>query len=359
MSTTKTSTQATETNDAHSQPESDTHHLIEEAKTTHSTDQPLPPEVSTDNPTSARTSQPDDSASSVEQSTNSKDESNKQPDVDVGSDSTPEKKPEQQESASEPEVPLGTDGVISGDLLEKFASRSNVVLEETTIKISEHGLSIENVDPTNVQMARVNLSEEGFKSFGLNAVNIAADLNKLKERASIINSGDTVGIEAQDTNSTLHLTDGTLEANVGLISPDLIEDNDIPDFDFESVFTVSNEKLQRLAKAEKILESSEEVLQITSDPNENSIELKAEGEEDEATETITAEEATIKSLAESEGLYSMEIIRAIVNELPSDVDITVSYGGNYPISIKAVEEDSHLTTEYIVAPRVPSDSENA
>lgn len=287
------------------------------------------------------------SESGTTANTDSTEDTEQTPDsTNEGSESSP--------STTSKSESLSGNGIVNASPFAKFSSRIETVLEEAVIHIGESGLYVESVDPTNVQMANVELSSEAFETYAFDQDEFGIALEKISDSTSLMKSTESISLNIADEGSTLQLTDNMLSFNRSLIDTEYIEETEIPDFEFGTIITLENSKLRRFIKSANIIESSSG-LQLEADNSSNAVTLISEGSEDDTKEKFTSDSADIEKVSDARSRYSIDILKQIVTEFPKSATITLSFADDYPISLKAKEEDGDLSTEYIIAPRVKTD----
>ena len=237
---------------------------------------------------------------------------------------------------------------------ESISVISELVLE-ARFSISKNGITLVAMDPANVAMVIFKLLPTMFTEFNLpEPVDIALNLNNLKQILKRVGPSDTLALEMQD-NSKLKITiaGSTIRRfSLPIIAFDEKEQK-TPNLTFPTTITMPVDMLSQAVDDASIVADS---LILAADPKK--FVVSAIGDLNNAEIEISATDSRVQLVCEAkEGAksrYSVEYLKKMISgSRVSDV-VKVQFNKDYPLKLEYVATDKVLLS-FILAPRVEHD----
>ncbi|MFW6014561.1 MAG: proliferating cell nuclear antigen (pcna) [Candidatus Nanoarchaeia archaeon] len=228
------------------------------------------------------------------------------------------------------------------------------LVTEARFKITKDAIELVAMDPANVAMVVFKLLSSSFVEYDLEKdVEVAINLNNLKQVIKRAKANDTVSLELADENKFNVTFKGKNTRKFSLPIIELEEkEQKVP----ELKFPVSiNTKAANLTEAIEDVDIVAESVTFEGDPNK--LQIYAEGDLSKANIEIPKDEDT-KISADTQNKvrskYSVEYLKKMTAGSKLADNVEISFDNDYPVMIefKAVDK-VHL--KFILAPRVEND----
>jgi len=235
-----------------------------------------------------------------------------------------------------------------------FINNMSTFHDEGRLVISDSGINMAAPDKSNVAMTDATLNTEAFESFTAPETELGISLEKTQDALNVFSADSEITLSHDGEEHQQTLADGDLRFNFSLIGLDYIDTPaDIPDFAYAVTFTISTAEFKRLIKAADMVGDS---LVFTANEDTQTVKLSAEGDTDEVDKSFGPDDIDIDKIANSVSIYSLDYLKPIQKTMKGVDEINISFSENYPIRISFEQHDGALETEYLVAPKIPSDS---
>lgn len=236
--------------------------------------------------------------------------------------------------------------------IQEFLNPISVLVDECKIEVSEDGLQIRAVDPANVCMVDVTLSEDGFDSFEGQRSIIGVDLERLQSIISMGSSGSDVTLRADTSTQMLNVDVETVDYNLSLIDPDSIRDGpDIPDIKLPASTKIDGGKISQGIKAAGMVSDQ---LTLGFDDDKDTFKIGAEGDTDDVKVEHHKSNVESMSASNSETVYSLEYLKKISKAVGSGREVNLKLDDEKPVKITYDISEGDGRVIYMLAPRIQS-----
>ncbi|MUV87872.1 DNA polymerase sliding clamp [Natronomonas sp. CBA1123] len=243
--------------------------------------------------------------------------------------------------------------IVSADTLGDALDSVSVLVDECKIRLDEEGLTIRAVDPANVGMVDLELSETAFESYETDGGVIGVNLDRLEDIVGMADSGQLVHLELDEETRKLHIQLDGLEYTLALIDPDSIrQEPDLPDLDLAAEIVIEGKDIARAVKAADMV-SDHIALGVDADAEEFFVE--AEGDTDDVHLELGREDLIDLTAGEARSLFSLDYLKDMNKAIPKDAEVTMELGEEFPVKMHFdfAEGDGHVT--FMLAPRIQSE----
>lgn len=255
--------------------------------------------------------------------------------------------------------------IVDESALDTFLESVSTLVIESRIHFETSGLRIEAVDAANVASVRAMLGADAFESYELDErAMIGVKLARLEEALAFADSGSPVGISTQvdgvtetevggrELSGFLELETDGIAHDIALIDPNSIRtEPDFPDLDLPAEVVLEGRQLDRAVKA---ADTVSDHLKLTVD-EDGTFGTVAKGDTDSVEVTYERDELIDVTPAEAESLYSIGYLKDMARPIPSDAEVTLRLGVNFPAEIRWQYGDGYGSVMYLLAPRVKTD----
>jgi len=241
---------------------------------------------------------------------------------------------------------------ITANKLQSTVSKLTALVDECKVRLDEDGLSIQAVDAANVAMVDVWLPKEDFEQYQADEELLGVNLLRLADVVGMGNKDDTVTLELNEETRKLRIEIDGLRYTLSLIDPDSIhQEPNVPELD-NAEYDVAGSELQRGVKAAGLV-SDHMGFRSTTETGDG-LEAFAEGDTDDVVVDMPFGDVYNPADEEESSLFSLDYLDEMAKELPSDEDVRVELGDDYPIKFTTgLGEEGEMT--YLLAPRIENE----
>jgi len=243
--------------------------------------------------------------------------------------------------------------IVDAETLGDALDSVSVLVEECKVHLEEDGLSIRAVDPANVGMVDLTLDAAAFESYEADGGLIGVDLSRLQDIAGMADRGQLVELELDEETRKLHIQIEGLEYTLALIDPDSIrQEPDIPDLDLAAEIVIEGADIDRAVTAADMVSDH---IALGVDEDDELFYVDAEGDTDDVHFELDTGDLIGLQAGPAHSLFSLDYLGDIDKAIPSDAEVTVELGEEFPVKLhfEIAEGDGHVT--YMLAPRIQSD----
>lgn len=243
--------------------------------------------------------------------------------------------------------------IVGADTLGGTLDSVSVLVDECKVRLNEDGLSIRAVDPANVGMVDLSLDASAFESYEADDELIGVDLARLDDLAGMADTGQLIDLTLDEDVHKLQLRIDGLTATMGLIDPESIrEEPDIPDLDLPATLVLEGRDLNRAITAADMV--SDHVEFGVDEANELFF-VDARGDTDDIRLELSPEELIEFDPGPASSLFSLDYLRDINRAIPSDTEVQLRLGEEYPVKFTFPYAEGRGQVTYMLAPRIQSD----
>ena len=232
------------------------------------------------------------------------------------------------------------------------------VADECIFNLGRDGLTVRLVDPANVYIADVTLSDDAFERVGEGQFAIGVNLDRLDDILGKADGDDVVELVLDLETRKLHLEFSNVEMDFAGIDPDSVRaEPDLPDLDLPNEFESQAKHLQR---AVDICSMVSDHASVHGDLQDECIRLTAEGDTDDARVELDEELGFADVREDASSLFSIGVDSSVstgyldgaLGVIPKTTPTSVTFGEDLPIWIKWEFAEGAGQVTQMIAPRV-------
>jgi proliferating cell nuclear antigen len=229
------------------------------------------------------------------------------------------------------------------------------LVNECKMHFNDGGVTVRAVDAANVAMVDAHLSAAAFESYeSPGAVTQGVNLDAMSDRISVGGGSDLVNLSLDMESRKLNIDVDNIQQAMALIDPDAIrQEPDLPDLDLPNDAVLEGAQLDAAVSAVDMVSDH---VDVVGDVAGGTVEFVGRGDTDETVVTYGPEDAIDVSgvVEDTKSIYSLEFIEAFVDPIPSDADVTLSFGDEFPLWLEWSALEGEFTVTQMVAPRIQS-----
>ena len=240
--------------------------------------------------------------------------------------------------------------IVSAETLSNALTPVSVLLDECKIHLEEDGLRIKAIEPATVAMVDLSVDAEAFESYEADGGVIGVDLSRLEDIVGMADSGQLVQLELDEETRKLHVQIDGLEYTLALIDPDAMrEEPDIPDLDLPARVTLEGRDIDRSVKAAAMVSNH---VAFGVDEDEEVFYVDAEGDTDDVHLELDRDDLIDLQVGNAHSLYSLDYLQSMNKAIPSDAEVTLALGEEFPTEITYDFAEGNGHVSYSLAPRI-------
>ncbi|RAW44079.1 DNA polymerase sliding clamp [Halorubrum sp. 48-1-W] len=253
--------------------------------------------------------------------------------------------------------------------LEEYLNALNALVDEAVIRITDTGLETRAVDPANVGMVGVDLSNTAFTenyageaTFGINTRKLGALVERL-DTAFL-----DLDYDAEFRKATIGC--GPYTYTHATTNPDHVRNEpDIPDMDLSFKATVNSDQLR---EAVEWFDEFTTHIRMGYAPDDGEFWMKADermsgnkiGTDDGEWRLDRSELGYVDRCGRADSQFSIDFLRDMARAIPEDRPVTIRIGEEFPMKLTyevgweetgANEGFAHGEVTFFLAPRIQSD----
>jgi len=238
-------------------------------------------------------------------------------------------------------------------ILKDSISIISDLVNEARFNITKDSIDLAAMDPANVAMVVFKLLSSSFTEYSLEKdVNVALNLNNLKQVLRRIGANDILTMELDDNKFKITLKSNTTRTFY-LPIVDLEEkEQKKPQLKFPLTITTNCDIFNEAIEDADIVAESVSLM-----ADKKKFTVLAEGDLSKVRVEIKPdEETTIKSESDDvvKAKYSIEYLKKMIQGSKLSPDVTLSFNKDYPLKLEYKQMDKLMLT-FILAPRVDND----
>jgi proliferating cell nuclear antigen len=242
--------------------------------------------------------------------------------------------------------------IVSADTLQATLDSVGVLVDECKIHLEADGLEIRAVDPANVGMVDLSLSEAAFESYEADGGLIGVNLVRLQDIAGMADSDQLVHLELDEETRKLHISIDGLEYTLALIDPESIrEEPDLPDLDLPADIVIEGRDIDRAVTAADMVSDH---IELGVDDADELFYVKAEGDTDDVHLELDTEDLIALTPGPASSLFSLDYLKDMNKAIPADAEVTMELGEEFPVKLHFEIAEGEGTVTYMLAPRIQS-----
>lgn len=256
------------------------------------------------------------------------------------------------------------EGIVEAGRLEEYlkvyharpSGVESAFVDECKIHFDGEGLHVTVCDAAAVAMiGPSHLSKRAFESYEApGRVTIGLNLARLLKFLKPADAGTLVHFGVDMETRRLKFEYGAADLEMGLIDPESIRSEpDVPDVELPNWFIITGEQL---SDALEIADLVSDFVNVRVDPDAGTVAFATQGDIDSGAVEYEASDCFDSEFSEaSESIFSLDYLRTLAEPIPSDAELTVDVGDEFPMVLEWEGVDGHLSVRQTLAPRIQSD----
>lgn len=247
--------------------------------------------------------------------------------------------------------------IIQKQHFQQVLDQLSATVAEAIFRLGRDGLEVTCVDPANVAMTDIHLTEDAFESVGDGKFPIGLNIEKLVDHLKFADTEELIQLTYRPETRMLNIHFGNTSVDIASIDPQTIRDEPtVPDIPFCARAALDASLFLDGVKQCKI---ASDHLQLTADDEAGSLELLGGGDTDDVTITYEREDLHEGKFEEhTRALYSIDYLtgkHGILDDAPSDASLSVEFANEYPVKYEYDFADGNGHAMLTVAPRIARD----
>lgn len=240
---------------------------------------------------------------------------------------------------------------IRSDTLKGIVNIISTLVDEAKFNIQPDGMNLKAVDPAHVAMIDLSVKKEAFEEYVADETKMGVDLDKIKDVLKLAASGDMIEMTQDEEKSRLVLKVGNIVRRMNLVDTSSMADPRVPELNLPAYVELAVGEIQKGIKA---AESVSDHIALTADGD--TFELFSEGDTDSVNLKLDKSQLVdIKTDGKARSLFPLDYFSNLVKAIPSDTNVRINLGNNYPVKIMFNLADGNGQVGYLLAPRIESD----
>ncbi|WP_199234041.1 DNA polymerase sliding clamp [Halorubrum sp. CGM5_25_10-8B] len=278
-------------------------------------------------------------------------------DADGETDTESESEPDSEGDDDAEEVvtspPQQFTAAVKGGAIKEFVSTLRAIVDEAKIRVGPDGIHTRAVDPANVAMYDVSLAAGAFESYDATEGILGVNLERFEEVLKLAKKNDLVQLSFNTTSFKLVIHIDGVEFTMALIDPDSIrKEPEIPEMDLPISLTLEEAQISRGVKAADMVSDH---IRFRCDEAETTVYIEAEGDTDNVSLELADDDLAALTAADGNALYSLDYVNDISKQFPKGTEITLTFGGDFPMMFEYQFSDGECDVLAMLAPRIQSD----
>ncbi|MFB6127058.1 MAG: DNA polymerase sliding clamp [Halolamina sp.] len=243
-------------------------------------------------------------------------------------------------------------GETDAATLRRAVSMVTALVGECHLRVGPEGLSVTAMDPATVAMVDLELSAAAFDRYEADEAAVAVDIERLSEALSVADVGDDVRLSVSTAEGRLAVSFDEVSYSVGLLAPESVRSPpELSELTYEdhAELTLRGGDVSRIVDAADMVAST---VELGVDGSTASFYAVAEGDVDDVSLSRSVDDLDAMDPTAAELLFSLEYLRAVERELPSEAAVDLRIGTEAPLSADCAFADAAGRVEYVVSPRI-------
>jgi len=246
------------------------------------------------------------------------------------------------------------DAVAEKAAPEQLLDTLTPLVTECKMHFNDDGVTVRAVEAAKVAMVDAHLSATAFESYeSPGAVTQGVNLERMSDRLSVGGGSDMVNLSLDMESRKLNVDVGNIQQAMALIDPDAVRaEPDLPDLDLPNTVVLEGQPLDAAVSAVDMVSDHVDIRAAG-----DRVEFVGQGDTDETVVTFGPEDAIDASGIDADvtSIFSLEFIEAFVDPMPSDAEVTLTFGDEMPLWVEWSAFDGELDVTQMVAPRIKSE----
>jgi proliferating cell nuclear antigen len=238
---------------------------------------------------------------------------------------------------------------------DRFAETLDILRSasgEAILRFGRDGIDVSLVDPANVYMIRQSVDPPAFEHVGDGQFPAGVNLDAWADYIGKADGDEPIKLDFDAETRRVSVEYGPFDRSFALIDPETIRrEPGMPGLNLPNQMQLEGGLLSDVVEVSAMVSDH---MEIEGDPNDECVRVIADGDTDTNTATLTDELQTADVTEQASTTLSMDYLESIVDVMPSDAVVTVSWGGEFPVMFGWEYIDGDASVTQTLAPRIQS-----
>lgn len=235
--------------------------------------------------------------------------------------------------------------------LQETVEPLRVLLDEVVVEFGDTRVEANGVDPAEVAMVDLTLSDDAFEAYNGDNAEWGLDLEQFGDVVGMADSTDGLSVTDADDGRLVIETAGLTYTMAPLAAESVRGGQEIPEMEWDAELTIGSDALQRGVEACGMVSDH-----LTFEVEGGSFRVAAAGDTD-SVEFDTDEEPDVDVEFETDpsdcaAIYSLTFIELMIGVIPDETPVSIKLGNDFPVVIVFPVADGAGEVTYAVAPRI-------
>lgn len=253
--------------------------------------------------------------------------------------------------SADPEDPT-FEAVVRAEAIQTAVKLVDALVDECHVYFEDDGIRIPAMDPATVAAIDLRLESTAFESYEADDVHVGVNVGRLRDIVGMADRDQLVSLTLDAETRKLELDIGGLQYTLALLGPDTVRsppDRSGMDLDFTGEVVTDAEDIDRAVTAADMVSSH---VALGIDEDEETFYVEAEGDTDDVSLAIPADDLVDFSPGDAHSLFSLDYMKAINRAMSSDFEVDLQVGTEMPLAMQTEFAEGAGSVEYLVSPRI-------
>ncbi|WP_158058041.1 DNA polymerase sliding clamp [Halorussus halophilus] len=243
--------------------------------------------------------------------------------------------------------------IVDADSIQQTVAFASALFEECHLQYDDDdGIRLSAIDAATVASVEITLESAAFDALEATEGHVGIDLSRLQDVVKMADRGQLIEFTLDTETRKLEICIDELEYTLAVIDPETIRsppDRPSEGFDFTGAVVTDAGEFERAIRAADMVSDH---LALGLDDAEEVFYVEAEGDTDDVSLTLSADELVELTPGDAHSLYSLEYLLAIERAMSSDLELDLRMGTEQPLEVESGFADGAGSVEYLLAPRI-------
>lgn len=243
---------------------------------------------------------------------------------------------------------------VGAETIQTAVELARALFEECHVHFDEAGIRLSAMDAATVASAEIVLDSAAFEAFEATDGHVGVDLARLRDVVRMADRGQPIRFALDAETRKLEVRMGGLEYTLAVLDPETIRSppgRPSGGFEFTGELRVDAADFERAVRAADMVSSH---LSLGIDDAEEEFYVEAEGDTDDVSLALSADELVAFTPGDAHSIYSLDYLTAIDRVMPRDGEIDLRLGTEQPVEVGYEFAEGAGSVEYLLAPRIAS-----
>ncbi|MEM3397248.1 MAG: DNA polymerase sliding clamp [Thermoplasmata archaeon] len=239
---------------------------------------------------------------------------------------------------------------VKAETLKEVVELLHTLVDEVKMNFGKDGLSVKAVDPSHVAMIELSLNKSSFEEYKSSGMELAIELEKLKEVLKLAKPGDIVKLTYDEDKNKLIVEIAAFRRFIPLLDIGSISDAKVPTLTHTAKAVINLESLRQGIRGTESV-SSHLMIEIKPDV----FKLEGESEQDKVEMLLYKDkgEVEIEAKDTAKSMYALDYFANVVKAISSAQKVTLNIGKDYPLKMEFEFAEGNGIAKFLLAPRMP------